>query len=151
MVLTAALPAIHGIGPRFFPTADHPETPTIHHGAGPIDLAGGVERGQEHRMHPLPDLMWCQSRRRRQQVMLEPQPVSGEASPRGCQTSIQRESRLVSPGSRLAACHPAVWAAPGISMEPAAPTVHRVRVVWPCTHDTPRRAKILMRPHNRSL
>ena len=63
-------------------------------------------------------------------------PSLAEASPRECRTSTQREFLLISLDSGLAVCHPADWATQGLTVERATPRVRRVRVVWPCTHDT---------------
>jgi hypothetical protein len=137
MMLTPALPAIRGIRAGFFPHRRLPGDsgcqpqrgtnrsrlrreawPGASHATGARPPRGANRGGAANRS----------SRSR--------SPSPGGASPRGCRTSEQREYLLMSPGSGCEACHPAVWAAQGVSGEPAAPTVHRVRVVWPCTHDT---------------
>jgi hypothetical protein len=141
MVLTAALPAIRGIGARFFPhrrppgDSDYPRwrgpnrsgrrrgaCPGASHATG-ARLLGGANRGGAASRS-------CRSR----------SPSLGEASPRGCQTSTQRASRLASPDSVIVVCRPAVWAAQRVTVERAAPRVRRVRVVWPCTHHTLKRS-----------
>jgi hypothetical protein len=141
MVLTAARPAIRGMGARVFPhprppgDSDYPRWRGTNRsgrrrgawpGASPATVASppcGAHRvGAASRS--------CRSR----------SPALGEASPRGCQTSTRRASRLVSPDSVLAVCRPAVWAAQGVTVARAAPRVRRVRVVWPCPHHTLKRS-----------
>lgn len=139
MMLTAALPAIGGIGPGFFPHRRPPEDSDYprprgtnqsgpRRGAWPGGGYGAVAR-------PL-----CGANRggaaNRSSRSRNPSP--GEASPRECRTLGQREYLLTLLESVVAVYPRAVWAAQGVTAAQAAPTVRWVQVVWPCTQHTPK-------------
>jgi hypothetical protein len=136
MMLTAALPTIGGIGTGFFPHRRPledfgypPQRGTSR--SGPQRGAWpGVWRGAGARFPRGANRVSAASRSSRSR---SPSPAG--ASPRGCQTSGQRESQLTPPGPVLAGGHPAVWTAQRVTAVPAAPTARWVQVVVPCTHD----------------
>jgi hypothetical protein len=137
MVLTAALPTIGGIGAGFFPHRRPPgdadyQQPRGTNRSGPRRGAWpGAWHGAVARPLYGANRVSAASRSSRNRS-----PSPGGASPRECRTSGQRESPLTWLDSVLAVCPPAVWAAQGVTVAPAAPRVRRVQVVWPCTQDT---------------
>jgi hypothetical protein len=109
MMLTAALPAIGGIGAGFFPRHRPPGDSgcPLWRGTNRSRLRREAWRGASHAsVARLP----CGANRggAANRSCRSRSPSPGEASPKGCRTSGQRESRLMSPGLGLAACHPAV-------------------------------------------
>ena len=137
MMCTAALPAIGGIGAGFFPHrrppagSDSPRPRATHRpgprrGAWPGAWHGAVARPLCGANHVSAASTSSRSR----------SPSPGGASPRACRPSGQRAYPLTWRDSGLAVCPPAVWSAQRGTAAPAAPTVRRVQVVWPCTQDT---------------
>jgi hypothetical protein len=130
VVLTPALPAIGGIGARFFP---HPRPP----GDSDYPRRRGTNRSGRRRgacpgaVHAVVARPRCGANRAgaASRSFRSRSPSLGATSPRECQTSTQRESLLRSPDSVLAVCHPAVWAVQGVAVEQVAPRVRLIRVV----------------------
>jgi hypothetical protein len=137
MMLTAARPTIGRIGPSFFP---HRRPP------GDSDYPprrGTNQSGRRHEAWPgathaivARPLCAANHASAANRSSRSRSPALGAASPRECRTSGQRAYRFTPPGSVLAVCHPAAWAAQAVRVEQAAPRVRRVRVVLPCTHNT---------------
>jgi hypothetical protein len=137
MMLTAALPAIGGVGTGFFPRrrllgdSDY-LPPRGTNRSGPLRGAGP---GAWHEAVARPR---CGANRAAaaSRSFRSRSPSPEGASPRERRTSRQRECLLTPPGSIFAVGHPAAWAAQAVRVEQGVPRVRRVRVVWPCTHNT---------------
>jgi hypothetical protein len=137
MLFTAALPAIGGLGAGVFPHRQPREdfgdprrrgTSRFgpQRGAWPGAWPGAVARSRCGANHAS-----AASRSSRSRI-----PSPAGASPRGCRTSEQRGSPLTWLDSARAVYLPAVCSAQRVIVAPAAPTVRRVQVVWPCTQNT---------------
>jgi hypothetical protein len=137
MMLTAALPTIGRIGPRFFPHRRPPGDADYQPRRG-TNQSGRRREAWPGATHAIVARPLCAANRvgAANRSCRSRSPSLGAASPKEGRTSGQRAYLLTPPGSVLAAGPPAAWAVQAVRVEQATPRVRRVRVVLPCTHNT---------------
>ncbi len=80
---------------------------------------------------------FCQSRKRRQQVIPEPQPISRAATPRACPSATRTGSPSVPRGRRFEVDHPSAWPVQAAAAVRSRPTGHQEGAVSPSPPNAP--------------